>query len=60
MTGYVRGLEEVEASMLAAVGGKGANLGELCRLSGVRVPEGFCVTTDAYAEAVSKVAGIVA
>ncbi len=30
------------------VGGKGANLGELSRLKGIRVPEGFCVTTEAY------------
>jgi pyruvate,water dikinase len=29
-------------------GGKGANLGELSRIKGIRVPEGFCVTTDAY------------
>jgi pyruvate,water dikinase len=31
-----------------AVGGKGANLGELSRIKGIRVPEGFCVTTEAY------------
>jgi pyruvate,water dikinase len=30
------------------VGGKGANLGELSRIKGVQVPEGFCVTTEAY------------
>ena len=30
------------------VGGKGANLGELSRIKGIRVPEGFCVTTEAY------------
>ncbi len=29
-------------------GGKGANLGELSRIRGIRVPEGFCVTTEAY------------
>lgn len=32
------------------VGGKGANLGELFRMEGVRVPEGFCITTKAYKE----------
>jgi rifampicin phosphotransferase len=31
-----------------AVGGKGANLGELSRIKGIQVPEGFCVTTEAY------------
>ena len=30
------------------VGGKGTNLGELSRLKGILVPEGFCVTTEAY------------
>ncbi len=29
-------------------GGKGANLGELSRLDGLRVPAGFCVTTAAF------------
>ena len=31
-----------------AVGGKGANLGELSGIKEVRVPDGFCVTTEAY------------
>jgi pyruvate,water dikinase len=30
------------------VGGKGANLGELSRIEGIQVPEGFCVITEAY------------
>jgi rifampicin phosphotransferase len=30
------------------VGGKGAHLGELSRIEGVRVPAGFCVTTAAF------------
>lgn len=29
-------------------GGKAANLGELLRIDGIRVPEGFCVSTEAY------------
>ncbi|HEY2691074.1 MAG TPA: rifamycin-inactivating phosphotransferase, partial [Streptosporangiaceae bacterium] len=33
---------------VALVGGKGAHLGELSRIEGVRVPAGFCVTTDAF------------
>jgi phosphoenolpyruvate synthase/pyruvate phosphate dikinase len=28
--------------------GKGANLGELSRIEGIRVPAGLCVTTDAF------------
>src|SRR5215217_1193309 len=30
------------------VGGKGAHLGELSRIDGVRVPAGYCVTTEAF------------
>lgn len=38
---------EIDGTMLAVVGGKAANLGELTR-AGLPVPQGFCVTTDAY------------
>ncbi|HEX7666027.1 MAG TPA: PEP/pyruvate-binding domain-containing protein, partial [Polyangiaceae bacterium] len=37
----------------ALVGGKGANLAALARIDGVRVPPGFCITTDAFAQVVS-------
>ncbi|CVK18829.1 rifamycin-inactivating phosphotransferase RphC [Sporomusa sphaeroides DSM 2875] len=42
------GLQEIDKTKLMAVGGKGANLGELSRIEGIRVPDGFCVTTEAY------------
>ena len=45
---YVRGLHEVDETEVALVGGKGAHLGSLSRIDGVRVPPGFCVTTDAF------------
>jgi len=45
---YVSGLSEVDGTRAALVGGKGAHLGELSRIEGVRVPVGFCVTTDAF------------
>jgi len=45
---YVLGFEEIDRTQVALVGGKGANLGELSRVDGVLVPDGFCVTTDAY------------
>ena len=46
--GYVLGLEEIDQTQVAVVGGKGAQLGELSRIEGIRVPAGFCVTTDAF------------
>ncbi|MFY1620361.1 rifamycin-inactivating phosphotransferase [Micromonospora sp. WMMD736] len=45
---YVWDLDEVDETQVAIVGGKGARLGALTRIEGVRVPPGFCVTTDAY------------
>ncbi|GAA3454760.1 phosphoenolpyruvate synthase [Dactylosporangium matsuzakiense] len=48
---YVLGLDEVDETFIGAVGGKGANLGALRRIEGVRVPPGFCVTTAAFERA---------
>jgi rifampicin phosphotransferase len=45
---YVLGIEEVDRSQIEVVGGKGAHLGELSRIEGIHVPDGFCVTTDAF------------
>jgi phosphoenolpyruvate synthase/pyruvate phosphate dikinase len=48
MRGDVLGCEEVDRTDVGVVGGKGANLGELSRLAGIRVPAGFCVTTGVF------------
>ena len=48
MGSYVLEFQEIDREQVAAVGGKGAHLGELSRIKGVRVPPGFCVTTDAF------------
>ncbi|KZL89080.1 pyruvate, phosphate dikinase [Clostridium magnum DSM 2767] len=48
MNSYVLSFQEIDKTKLSMVGGKGANLGELSRLMGILVPEGFCVTTEAY------------
>src|SRR5262245_66000235 len=45
---YVLGFHEIDQAQVAVVGGKGAHLGELSRIDGIRVPDGFCVTTDAF------------
>ncbi|MFD6801891.1 rifamycin-inactivating phosphotransferase [Streptomyces cyaneofuscatus] len=51
----VRDLHEADATQLALVGGKGAKLGALSRIDGIRVPDGFCVTTDAFRRVVARV-----
>jgi pyruvate,water dikinase len=55
---YVVGLHEVDETQVAVVGGKGANLGSLSRIDGVRVPAGFCVTTDAFRRIVAEAPSI--
>nr|WP_045745342.1 MULTISPECIES: rifamycin-inactivating phosphotransferase [Actinoplanes] len=41
-------LDELDRSMADLAGGKGAHLGELARIDGIRVPPGFVVTTTAF------------
>ena len=45
---YVLDFREIDHTHVPVVGGKGALLGELSRIEGIRVPPGFCVTTDAF------------
>ncbi len=52
---YVLSLEEIDKTQVAQAGGKGANLGELSRIEGIRVPAGFCVTTDAFRRVMTTV-----
>src|SRR5690349_18755395 len=54
----VLGFEEIDRTMVAVVGGKGAQLGELTRIEGIRVPEGFCVTTGAFRRVVADALSI--
>lgn len=49
----VVGLDEVDGTMVELAGGKAAQLGELRRIDGVRVPDGVCVTTSAYQRVVA-------
>ncbi|MFF8370242.1 rifamycin-inactivating phosphotransferase [Streptomyces lydicus] len=53
---YVLGLQEIDESQVAVVGGKGAHLGALSRIEGVGVPAGFCVTTAAFRRIMAEMA----
>src|SRR5947209_6270233 len=48
MRRQVVGLADLDQTQISIGGGKGARLGELMRIDGVRVPAGFCVTTAAF------------
>ena len=58
MGSYVLGFEEIDRTQVAIVGGKGAHLGELSRIDGIRVPAGFCVTTDAFRRVMAEAPSI--
>jgi len=54
MSSLVIGFQEMEKTELLLVGGKGLNLGELSKIQGIHVPEGFCVTTVGYQKAIEQ------
>ncbi|SMO57959.1 phosphoenolpyruvate synthase [Melghirimyces algeriensis] len=53
MGSYVISFQEIDTQHLL-VGRKGWNLGELSKIHGIQVPEGFCVTTEAYQKALKQ------
>lgn len=55
---YVVDLHEVDETQVAVVGGKGAHLGALSGIEGIRVPGGFCVTTDAFRRVMAQAPSI--
>jgi pyruvate,water dikinase len=48
MSSYVLGFQDIDQTKRMLVGGKGANLGELSKMEGIRVPDGFCLSTQAF------------
>ncbi|MBM7868488.1 phosphoenolpyruvate synthase [Heliobacterium gestii] len=48
MYSYVLNFKEIDKTKRSLVGGKGANLGDLSKIEGILVPQGFCITTEAY------------
>ncbi|KRF43778.1 phosphoenolpyruvate synthase [Paenibacillus sp. Soil787] len=54
MSTLVLGFQGMEKTQLWLVGGKGLNLGELSKIQGIQVPEGFCVTTVGYQKAIEQ------
>lgn len=54
MNPYVLRFKDIDKTKLMAVGGKGASLGELSRIGGICIPDGFCITTEAYKRVISE------
>lgn len=55
MKQYILTFNEIDKTNFMEVGGKGVNLGELSRINGIRVPDGFCVTTEAYRKSIENI-----
>jgi phosphoenolpyruvate synthase/pyruvate phosphate dikinase len=51
---YVLSFQEIDKKRINLVGGKGANLGELVNAKGIQVPDGFCITTNAFKRIIEK------
>lgn len=54
MSYLVLSFQEMEPTQLLHVGGKGLNLGELSKIQGIHVPEGFSVTTVGFQRATEQ------
>jgi len=59
MTAYVLGFQDVDKTNTSVVGGKGANLGELSKIDGIRVPDGFCISTEAFQRIIGEASSLV-
>jgi rifampicin phosphotransferase len=58
MGGYLLDFREIDRTKVSLVGGKAAGLGELFRIEGLRVPDGFSLTTEAYQRMLETVPSI--
>ncbi|MFC8561818.1 phosphoenolpyruvate synthase [Peribacillus frigoritolerans] len=54
MKPYVLEFREIDKTKQMVVGGKGMNLGECSKIDGILVPEGFCVTTEAFKRVIGE------
>jgi rifampicin phosphotransferase len=58
MSSYVLGFQDIDRTKIMMVGGKGANLGEISKVEGIRVPDGFCISTEAFKRIIGKTPSI--
>lgn len=58
MSSYVIGFQDIDKTKIMVVGGKGANLGELSRIEGIPVPDGFCISTEAFKKIIEETPSI--
>ncbi|OCQ93410.1 phosphoenolpyruvate synthase [Nostoc sp. MBR 210] len=58
MSSFVLCFQDIDKTKLKVVGGKGANLGELTKIQGILVPDGFCISTEAFKRIIEETSSI--
>ncbi|MEG4572275.1 phosphoenolpyruvate synthase [Microcoleus sp. N3A4] len=58
MSSYVLDFQDIDQTKIMIAGGKGANLGELSKIEGIRVPDGFCISTEAFKRIIGETSSI--
>ncbi len=58
MSSFVLCFQDIDKTKLKVVGGKGANLGELTRIEGIYLPDGFCISTEAFERIIGETPSI--
>src|SRR5580765_5035932 len=58
MSSYVLGFQDIDKTKIMVVGGKGASLGEISKVEGIRVPGGFCISTEAFKRIIGETPSI--
>jgi phosphoenolpyruvate synthase/pyruvate phosphate dikinase len=58
MSSYVLSFQDIDKTKVVVVGGKGANLGEISKVRGMRVPDGFCISTEAFKRIIGETPSI--
>jgi phosphoenolpyruvate synthase/pyruvate phosphate dikinase len=55
---YVLGFQDIDKTKRKVVGGKGANLGELAKIEEIHVPDGFCISTEAFKRIIGETSSL--
>src|SRR5262245_3002017 len=58
MSSYVLDFQDIDKTKIMMAGGKGANLGEISKVEGIRVPDGFCISTEAFKRIIGETPSI--
>lgn len=58
MNSLVLGFQDIDQTKVMVVGGKGANLGQLTKIKGICVPDGFCISIEVFKRVIRETPAI--